>query len=298
MGPCRMCRRVGRLNDEDVVPRWLRSAIARARGTGFQLPPRALVPICESHNTSFARGLESPAAPIMSSMISGGPVELTPARQALLARWAMKTSLMTDLYSLEQRSLGTLPPGFERRPRDETVKALLALEKDFSALDDRMVVRVARLDPVKTTVIPRPVRPAMQSVVTGLATWVTVAFDLTLSDPTEAQWYLKEVAGEAPWHTLGLDAKPLLWPPSDALAPSEVAYRRRALGHTLPLGWDLTDRRPAREAAKRIQRIEVLTDDPHDGFGLADAMASHGFRANVSTELPSAPCAAQPTPDS
>ncbi len=101
-----------RLTREHVWPQWIVAAIrqhvgpgpirvARPGDTPYDVPELdvAVRMVCATCNNGWMSSLETGVRPALEPMILGRlPVLLTPAMQALLARWAFKTALMVDLF--------------------------------------------------------------------------------------------------------------------------------------------------------------------------------------------------------
>lgn len=98
---CPLCRRQGKLTDEDVMPLWLRRAILAQWGEELaerkQLPPKMILRVCLTCNQLMARRFEAPSAPLIKPLVQAAPSRLTPRDRVLIARWFIKTGLLLDL---------------------------------------------------------------------------------------------------------------------------------------------------------------------------------------------------------
>jgi hypothetical protein len=114
-GRCAFCG-ASELTDEHVWPKW----VSRELGdrSGFTMPsphgPRRMrsldltAPICVTCNNRWLGVLENDVQPILAPLIRGEERTLDPGEQQLLATWAVKTTLMLDLWSGKP----VIPAGF------------------------------------------------------------------------------------------------------------------------------------------------------------------------------------------
>ena len=132
VGICPICGRNEQLNIEHALPQWLRRhAHSVAAGQPFvgtlasgslQAPamPLTRVTVGKDCNSWMGRTFESPTKPVLIPLIDGVPHSMLPTGQALVARWATKTALvsvldeaasMADVYRVWRQSGGDPPPG-------------------------------------------------------------------------------------------------------------------------------------------------------------------------------------------
>ena len=121
--PCVFCGRAGSPSTEHVVPRWLRKAlqirepVREFSGTAYVGAAETLAivfhEVCVSCNTGCLESLEREARPVLAPLLlgaaSGTSHMLDPDQQAILATWAVKTSLLFALSKFRGQDYGWIP---------------------------------------------------------------------------------------------------------------------------------------------------------------------------------------------
>jgi hypothetical protein len=104
--------------------------------------PSILMPMCDACNHTFGERFESPTAPIMKPMILGGDTELSPADQAVVASWIVKSALLFALlHSTDETIAGT----FRRN---------LIYMRDHGEISVPALVRVGTMPPLEANEPP------------------------------------------------------------------------------------------------------------------------------------------------
>jgi len=121
--PCVFCGAVGSLSDEHVVPKWVRKVL-QIRGPVRQFSGAAYVgaaetlaivfhEVCVNCNTGWMESLETDARPVLGPLLLGAAPGmwrvLGPDKQAILATWAVKTSLLLALSKFRGQDYGWIP---------------------------------------------------------------------------------------------------------------------------------------------------------------------------------------------
>jgi hypothetical protein len=119
--PCLFCGSTSRPSGEHVIPKWVGmdlgiKAVSEERiGSTRRLDALSIVlpQVCVRCNTGWMSGLEQRVRPVLSPMLLGPvsplPVILNPARQGLLATWAVKTSLLLTYRTFKKQPGGWIP---------------------------------------------------------------------------------------------------------------------------------------------------------------------------------------------
>lgn len=104
---------------EHVIPRWVnkklgsRAVVEERSGTVRKLDALSVVlpQVCVSCNTGWMKELEERTAPVLGPMLLGPAlsVVLDPVQQAILATWAVKTSLLLTYRTFKLQSAGWIP---------------------------------------------------------------------------------------------------------------------------------------------------------------------------------------------
>lgn len=176
-GPCLFCGDTASLSKEHVIPRWvnkelgIQAVVEERRGSVRRLDVLSVVlpQVCIRCNNGWLSELEQRAAPLLRPMLPGPalPVALDPAQQAILATWAVKTSLLLtyrkfntqsggwipadNLKWLYLRRCSDLPPPGARvwlggiRPKDTTTARRLSASAQAGCLLDRAANPVAHV---------------------------------------------------------------------------------------------------------------------------------------------------------
>lgn len=119
--PCLFCGAAGSLSREHVIPRWAAKelgvgAVSEERsGKARKLDALSIVlpQVCVRCNTGWMNKLEQRTAPLLAPMLLGPasalPIVLDPLQQAVLATWAVKTSLLLTYRTFKAQSGGWIP---------------------------------------------------------------------------------------------------------------------------------------------------------------------------------------------
>ena len=121
--PCVFCGTVGSLSDEHVVPKWVRKAlqirepVREFSGPAYVSAAETLAivfhEVCVSCNTGWMESLERDACPVLGPLLLGAAPGtsrvLDPDQQAILATWAVKTSLLLALSKFRGQDYGWIP---------------------------------------------------------------------------------------------------------------------------------------------------------------------------------------------
>ena len=121
--PCVFCGTVGSLSDEHVVPKWVRKAlqirepVREFSGAAYVGAAETLAivfhEVCVSCNTGWMESLERDACPVLGPLLlgvaPGTSRVLDPDQQAILATWAVKTSLLLALSKFRGQDYGWIP---------------------------------------------------------------------------------------------------------------------------------------------------------------------------------------------
>jgi len=119
---CLFCGSTG-MTREHVIPKWLRREL---RTQGFVYEQRGgdkpqkwdalavvLPRVCHGCNHELLGNLEVRTKPVLGPLLHGGaktqPILIDPGRQATLATWAVKTSLLLTIRSFEGEPAGWVP---------------------------------------------------------------------------------------------------------------------------------------------------------------------------------------------
>ena len=120
---CVFCGTVGSLSDEHVVAKWVRKAL-QIREPIREFSEAAYVgaaetlaivfhEVCVSCNTGWMESLERDACPVLGPLLLGAAPGtsrvLDPDQQAILATWAVKTSLLLALSKFRGQDYGWIP---------------------------------------------------------------------------------------------------------------------------------------------------------------------------------------------
>jgi hypothetical protein len=121
--PCVFCGAAGSLSDEHVVPKWVRKAlqirepVREFSGTAYVGAAETLAivfhEVCVSCNTGWMESLETDTRPVLGPLLLGAAPGtsrvLDPDQQAILATWAVKTSLLLALSKFRGQDYGWIP---------------------------------------------------------------------------------------------------------------------------------------------------------------------------------------------
>lgn len=106
-GACPFCGRRDDLSDEDIWPQWFWNRLREA-GARFRTPPSVTTPVCATCNNRWMSVIENDASEILKPMVVGQPVQLTAASTKIVATWAYKIALLTDVLAEEP----SIPRGY------------------------------------------------------------------------------------------------------------------------------------------------------------------------------------------
>lgn len=121
--PCVFCSTTGALSTEHVVAKWIRKTLQISEpvkiysGTTYLSSAETLAivfhEVCTSCNTGWMERLESAARPVLEPMLLGAAPGtfriLSPDELAVLATWAVKTSLLLTLSEFRGQEYGWIP---------------------------------------------------------------------------------------------------------------------------------------------------------------------------------------------
>ncbi len=121
--PCVFCGKSGFLSAEHVVPKWVRKGpqvrepVREFSGTTYVGAAEALAivfhEVCANCNTGWMGDLEMAARPVLEPLLLGAAPGtsriLDPDQQAILATWAVKTSLLLTLGKFRGQDHGWIP---------------------------------------------------------------------------------------------------------------------------------------------------------------------------------------------
>jgi hypothetical protein len=119
--PCLFCGSTSSPSREHVIPKWVGrdlgiGAVSEERhGRTRRLDALSIVlpQVCVICNTGWMNNLERRVRPVLAPMLlcaaSSLPVILNPGQQAMLATWAVKTSLLLTYRAFRQQSGGWIP---------------------------------------------------------------------------------------------------------------------------------------------------------------------------------------------
>lgn len=127
MARCRLCgARGSAMDNEDVVPQWLRAALLSFFPGWQNAFPRVKFRVCQACNRHMNRTFEIPARPIVLAMLSAmheQPIRMSLEHRSIVARWLMKTTLM---YAIMRKHRDDVPIGLHPQFA-QTYDAQLAL---------------------------------------------------------------------------------------------------------------------------------------------------------------------------
>jgi hypothetical protein len=117
------CGTAGSLSTEHVVPKWVRKVlqirepVREFNGTAYVGAAETLAivfhEVCVSCNTGWMESLERDASPVLGPLLLGAEPgtsrALDPDQQAILATWAVKTSLLLALSKFRGQDYGWIP---------------------------------------------------------------------------------------------------------------------------------------------------------------------------------------------
>lgn len=115
--PCVFCGTTGSLSTEHVIPKWVRKAlrigepVREFSGSTYVGAAETLAvvfhEVCVSCNTGWMEALETVTRPVLEPLLLGAAPGtsrvLDPDQQAILATWAVKTSLLFTLTKFRGR---------------------------------------------------------------------------------------------------------------------------------------------------------------------------------------------------
>ena len=121
--PCVFCGATGSLSREHVIAKWVRKALQITEpvkvysGTTYVGAAETLAivfrEVCTNCNTGWMERLESAARPVLEPLLLGAAPGtsrvLDPDQQAVLATWAVKTSLLLTLSEFRSQDYGWIP---------------------------------------------------------------------------------------------------------------------------------------------------------------------------------------------
>ena len=121
--PCVFCGTTGSLSTEHVLPKWVRKALQISEpvrefsGTthvgGAETLAIVFHEVCVSCNTGWMETLETITRPVLGPLLLGAAPDtsrmLDPDQQAILATWAVKTSLLLTLSKFRGQEHGWIP---------------------------------------------------------------------------------------------------------------------------------------------------------------------------------------------
>lgn len=99
------------MDNEDVVPQWLRGALLSFFPGWQNAFPRVKFRVCQACNRHMNQIFEIPARPIVLAMLSATrekPIQMGLDHRSIVARWLMKTTL---LYSIMRKHRDDVPIG-------------------------------------------------------------------------------------------------------------------------------------------------------------------------------------------
>jgi hypothetical protein len=112
---CAFCGERRKASDEHVIPKWMSRLfpdtnwIQTDRSTKREKASAKYIRIlsdsqCEECNNTWLSRIETAAQPVLTPLIFGNSVVLTPMDQAVIRRWMFKTALTFDLHGLRSRN--------------------------------------------------------------------------------------------------------------------------------------------------------------------------------------------------
>jgi hypothetical protein len=288
---CQLCYRNDRpINDEDVVPSWLRTEELRSWTELQRLygplptPSRVLLGICVDHNTKLARLLENEVAPFGKRMLRGEVTQLDPAQQNLWRAWALKTEFLMDIFALNQFARGYVNSTRGRTNRQRLTSEVLNLIAREGAPRDEWIVRLGYSTErgigdhtpglASAGFIPSGFEAFVhESTVTS---WGHLVMETVVLPTRDAHRFLDAVEEDPRFVTLSSRlSKPVEWPPPQDLTANDILRLRGEWGHGVMAGWSLEDPQEARRSAQRLPTVVVIGDNPELAALLIDKIAAN-----------------------
>lgn len=247
---CQICYRTDDLNEEHIVPEWLRKYTTTSdpflpqRGHADQ-PPALKILICRHHNDTMSRIFENKVATLFKEMSSGAELSLSGADQRVLLSWAMKTELLFDLHSLNQFATGRASVHTLRNSRRDATQEMQELLERGGSPRSGWVMRVGFIPdepPVQMSwstqppFVPQKFRSF--SIKSGVSSWGRLTFETVMLTPLQAAEYVAAVGEDPRFLVVSADTESsVLWPPRVKLARSDDFRLREEWGHASIQGW-------------------------------------------------------------
>lgn len=219
---CPICAERRELNDEDVLPQWVRrgwkALVEQAfPGLVWQVPSFKFR-ICTVCNSQMGELFEEQAAPILKPMMAGHVVLLTPRQQGLVGAWITRTNLA---LSLRRQTMAASLSGTPPNEIHEATRAALHAMILTGIPPLRTSVRIGLLDfrGAKDEVTPaekrfQPSPPFPKAILWGSSGFAYLIFDYIVGEP-DGVAVLEDRITDEDWliRVWPPQVEEILWPP-------------------------------------------------------------------------------------
>jgi hypothetical protein len=224
---CPICLTRRANTKEDILPQWVREIVLKSfgPGKGRQLPPRIVMPMCDTCNGTLNGRFEIPARPILAPLFRGEIATLTPSQQSLASGWIIKGELLMFFWRAHEHP---------EHPHAETIRRIVVEMMECGLPPNQTTVRLGRVDPREN---PRPagttdgLLPAAvpQSLMHSVSTTGPVFWEAAVGVEVELGAFI--AAAEDGHHLVRLwppSVLPIKWPPAKTLTFGQVEAMRTA----------------------------------------------------------------------
>lgn len=217
---CKICHRIGKLTNEDILPIWYRKYYLKRVGpfSPGRSPRRLTIRVCEMCNSTMGRKFENDAAALMLPLIRGDEVTLSVANQVRIAAWITKTGLLGSLASLRPGEWGFTLAG-------EMLRSLI----DSGLPPTQTAVRIAR--PAASTEVERsflPLEVIPRISFYSMNVTMNLYWEMFVGPTASIMQYVDwcRANPEEAFVNIWPPAEPVDWPSEDAVTMGEVAAMR------------------------------------------------------------------------
>lgn len=243
MALCVFCANQATLTREHVLPQWLSSlpagegpfTIKRLNETGQAIEYQAkgvdivARAVCGPCNSGWMANLETAASPLLSPMIEGEYMSMTPDEQDIVSRWAAKTAIML-LYATHP-PIGASPQHrtylFEGELPPNTGIWLAKYRADPPAYNSW----------IRTRVIEMRLAGQRDDILTGQSVTLTLGYYVQQVLLTPPRWFGRSFTFTAPAALEGRfllipQEKAVRWPTPYAVSTDELEHNADSFGAT------------------------------------------------------------------